>query len=52
MSRESIAAISVVLLPLLLTALTALVAVAVRAINRYTKEGETISSEIASRYGN
>lgn len=38
MSRESIAAISVVLLPLLLTALTALVAVAVRAINRYTKD--------------
>ena len=25
---------------------------AVEAINRYTKEGETISSEIASRYGN
>ena len=25
---------------------------AVEAINRYTREGETISSEIASRYGN
>lgn len=38
MPRDSVITLALILLPLVFTALTALVAVAVRAINRYTKD--------------